>query len=191
MARIYMIRHGRPSATWGEHADPDPGLDDTGQRQARAAAETLKALPEAERPRRVLSSPLRRCQETAAPFADAIGVPLEIDERVGEIPSPAALSQEERGPWLRNAFQSHWADVKGDIDYDAWRAEVGACLSGLEGNTAVFSHFVAINAAIACVTGEPTVLTFRPDHCSITVFDVENGRLRLVERGPEAATQVL
>jgi broad specificity phosphatase PhoE len=162
-----------------------------GQRQARAAAEALKALPEAERPGRVLSSPLRRCQETAAPFADAIGAPVEVEARVGEIPSPSALSHEERAPWLRNAFQSRWADVRGDIDYDAWRADVGACLSGLDGNTAVFSHFVAINAAIACVTGEPAVLTFRPDHCSITVFEVENGRLSLVERGPEAATQVL
>lgn len=191
MARLYMIRHGRPSATWGEHADPDPGLDEMGQRQARAAAETLKALPASERPTRVISSPLRRCRETAQPFADAIGVPVGIDERVGEIPSPSALSQEERGPWLRNAFQSRWADVKGDIDYDAWRGEVGACLAGLDANTAVFSHFVAINAAIACVTGEPVVLTFRPDHCSISVFEAEDGALTLVERGPEAATQVL
>ena len=191
MARIYMIRHGKPTGGWGQDPDPDPGLDPTGLRQARAAAEALKALPDAERPARVLSSPLRRCQETALPFADAIGVPVEVDERVGEIPSPAALSHEERGPWLRNAFQSHWADVRGDIDYDAWRASVGAALAEQTENTAVFSHFVAINAAVACVTGEPTVLTFRPDNCSITVFDVEGGRLRLIERGVEAETQVL
>jgi len=191
MARLYMIRHGKPAATWGEHADPDPGLDAMGHKQARAAAEALKALPESERPTRVLSSPLRRCQETAQPFADAIGVPVEVEPRVGEIPSPASLSQEERGPWLRNAFQSRWKDVSGDIDYDAWRADVGACLEGLDANTAVFSHFVAINAAVGCVTGDPVVLTFRPDHCSISVFEVEDGRLTLVERGPEAATQVL
>jgi broad specificity phosphatase PhoE len=191
MARLYMIRHGKPSATWGQHPDPDPGLDEMGQRQARGAAETLKALPESERPIRVLSSPLRRCRETAEPFADAIGVPVEVEARVGEIPSPSALAQEERGPWLRSAFQSRWADVKGDIDYDVWRADVGDALAELDANTAVFSHFVAINAALACVTGEPQVLTFRPDHCSITVFEVTDGKLTLVERGPEAATQVL
>ncbi len=191
MARLYMIRHGKPSAAWGQHPDPDPGLDETGAAQARAAAEVLMALPADQRPGRVFSSPLRRCRETAQPFADAIGVPVEIEERFGEIPSPASLAQEERGPWLRNAFQSRWTEVKGDIDYDVWRAAVGEALGELDANTAVFSHFVAINAALACVTGETRVLTFRPDHASITVLEVNDGRVSLVERGPEAATQVL
>ena len=97
----------------------------------------------------------------------------------------------ERGPWLRNAFQSRWREVKGDIDYDDWRAAVGEALGELATNTAVFSHFVAINAALASVTGETRVLTFRPDYASITVFEVDNGKVKLVERGPEAATQVL
>jgi broad specificity phosphatase PhoE len=191
MARLYMIRHGKPSAAWGQHPDPDPGLDETGKAQARAAADALMALPPAQRPTRVMSSPLARCRETAQPFADAIGVPVEIEARFGEIPSPASLTQEERGPWLRNAFQSQWREVKGDIDYDAWRADIGAGLSELDANTAVFSHFVAINAALACVTGETRVLTFRPDHASITVLEATDGRVTLVERGPEAATQVL
>ncbi|HRD28662.1 MAG TPA: histidine phosphatase family protein, partial [Caulobacter sp.] len=43
--RTYMIRHGKPSATWGDQ-DDDPGLDETGQAQARAAAAILLALPE-------------------------------------------------------------------------------------------------------------------------------------------------
>ena len=191
MARIYMIRHGKPSGAWGQDPDPDPGLDEAGKVQARAAADALKTLPADQRPTRVFSSPLRRCRETAEPFADELGVAVEIEERFGEIPSPAALSQEERGPWLRNAFQSQWREVKGDIDYDAWRASVGQALGELTGNTAVFSHFVAINAALACATGETRVLTFRPDHASITTFEVEHGRVSLVERGPEAATQVL
>jgi broad specificity phosphatase PhoE len=191
MPRLYMIRHGKPSTSWGEHADPDPGLDEAGHAQARAAAKALLALPAAVRPSRVFSSPLRRCRETAAPFAAAIGVRVEIDARFGEIPTPAALSEAERGPWLRNAFQGEWTAIRGDIDYDAWKTEVGEGLSALAGNTAVFSHFVAINAALACVSGETRVLTFRPDHASISVLESDHGRLRLVERGPEAATQVL
>src|ERR1019366_2073231 len=108
---------------------------------------------------------LRRCRETAQPFADRLGVAIEIDERFGEIPTPAALTHEERGPWLRQAFQSRWADVKGDLDYDAWRKSVGGGLLECAG-VAVFSHFVAINAAVSCVTGDEQVLSFRPDHCS-------------------------
>ncbi len=191
MPRLYMIRHGRPSATWGEHADSDPGLDDMGHAQARAAAQALLALPEDARPVRAMSSPLRRCRETAQPFADAIGGRVIVEPRVGEIPSPSALSAEERGPWLRNAFQIDWTEVKGDIDYNVWRRAVGEVLAEQEVNTAIFSHFVAINAALSCVSGEPRVLTFRPDHTSITVFELTDGRLRLVERGPEAQTQVL
>jgi len=190
MTRLYIIRHGKPSSTWGQHPDPDPGLDQAGQAQAKAAAEALMALPEAERPLRVFSSPLRRCRETAQPYADALGVTLEIDARFGEIPSPAALAEDERGPWLRDAFQKRWPQIEGDIDYDAWRKTVGAALAEVPG-AAVFSHFVAINAAMSCITGDDKVLSFRPDHASITVLDVSDGRLTLVERGPEAATQVL
>jgi broad specificity phosphatase PhoE len=191
MPRLYLIRHGKPSATWGENADADPGLDEAGRAQATAAARALLALPVSERPVRVFSSPLRRCRETAAPTAAAIGVPLEIDERFGEIPTPRALSQEERGPWLRNAFLGEWTAIIGDVDYDVWKAGVGEALGGLDVNTAVFSHFVAINAALACVSGETRVLTFRPDHASISVLESLGGRLRLIERGPEASTQVL
>ncbi|HXQ11469.1 MAG TPA: histidine phosphatase family protein [Caulobacteraceae bacterium] len=191
MTRLYMIRHGRPSATWGEHAGPDPGLDAAGQAQARAAAEALLALPPGERPLRVMSSPLLRCRETAQPFAAVLGAAIEVEPRFGEIPTPSALTAAERGPWLRNAFQANWTDVRGDIDYDLWRRAVGEALAEQADNTAIFSHFVAINAALSCVSGEPRVLTFRPDHASITVFELRGGRLELVARGPEAQTQVL
>jgi broad specificity phosphatase PhoE len=191
MPRLYMIRHGRPSTGWGDAPDADPGLDEAGQEQARRAAETLLALPADLRPIRAFSSPLRRCRETAQPFADAIGVPVQIEPRFGEIPTPSALTPAERGPWLRNAFQIDWTEVKGDLDYDLWRRAVGEALAEQGVSTAIFSHFVAINAALSCVTGEPRVLTFRPDHASITVFEVSDGRLSLIERGPEAQTQVL
>ena len=63
MSRVYLIRHAKPSATWGGD-DGDPGLDVTGQSQARRAADELMSLRPDRRPTRVVSSPLRRCQET-------------------------------------------------------------------------------------------------------------------------------
>jgi broad specificity phosphatase PhoE len=192
MTRLYMIRHGKPSSTWGQDhdADPDPGLDATGRAQAEAAADMLMALPADQRPTRVFSSPLRRCRETAQPFADRIGVAVQIDPLVGEIPTPKNMSAADRGPWLRDAFTLRWPQVKGDLDYDAWRRSVAEALLEKAG-AAVFSHFVAINAAVSCVTDDDRVLSFRPDHTSTTVFDVTDGALTLIERGPEAATQVL
>ncbi len=189
MSRIHMIRHGRPASTWGD-ADQDPGLDHVGREQARAVADILLALPDGERPDRVVSSPLRRCRETAQPLADALGVTVEIDPRVGEIPTPAALSAEERPVWLREAFQGNWSDIRGDLDYTAWTHEVAKGVASYPG-AAVFSHFVALNAAVSVATGQARVAAFRPDHVSVTVFELVDDDLILIENGREASTQVL
>jgi broad specificity phosphatase PhoE len=189
MARLYLIRHGRPSATWGGH-DDDPGLDERGKTQARAARDWLLSRPQDQRPTLVVSSPLRRCRETAEPTAEALGVPIAIDPVVGEIPTPKALTGEERPAWLRQAFQGTWAAIDGDMDYDGWRTDIVASLAR-RGNTAVFSHYVAINAAVSRLLGVDEVLAFRPDHTSITVLETDGETVRLIEKGAEAATGVL
>ena len=189
MSRIHMIRHGRPASTWGD-ADQDPGLDATGAEQARAVAAVLLDLPIGQRPTRVVSSPLRRCRETAQPLVDALGVEVEIDPRVGEIPTPAALSAEARPGWLRQAFQGLWSQIQGDRDYVAWTREVAQGVASHPG-AAVFSHFVALNAAVSVATGGEAVAAFRPDHVSVTVFDLVDGGLILVAKGREASTSVL
>src|SRR6185369_5949603 len=116
-----------------------------------------------------------------------LGVAAEIDPVVGEIPTPKALSLAERGPWLRQAFQGTWNEIEGDLDYDAWRREIVASLL-TRGDTAVFSHYVAINAVVSQLTGEEKVLAFRPDHTSITVLETDGTDLSLVEKGREATT---
>lgn len=189
MARLYLIRHGKPSATWGGD-DDDPGLDDTGRTQARAARDWLLSRPDVERPSLVVSSPLRRCRETADPTALALGVALEIDPVVGEIPTPRALSAEARPGWLRQAFQGTWDAIEGDLDYNAWRADIVASLVA-RGSTAVFSHYVAINGAVSKLLGDDRVLAFRPDHASITILETDGKTLTLIAKGPEASTGVL
>ena len=189
MARVYLIRHGKPAAAWGSD-DDDPGLDEAGQAQARAVAAWMLALPAHERPTAVAASPLRRCRETAGPLALALGVAVEIDPAVGEIPTPAALSHADRPAWLRAAFTGRWSQIKGDLDYDAWRRAVARAVC-LRPRTAVFSHFVAINAVLSVLAGDETVIGFRPDHASVTILDLAAGALRLIARGPEAATGVL
>src|SRR4051794_24011609 len=119
MSRLYMIRHGKPASTWGQSSDLDPGLDELGDAQARGARDAL--LAQADPPKRVVSSPLRRCRETAMPFAEAIGMQIEIEPAFGEIPTPAHLSLEERPTWLRKAFGGRWSEVVGDLDYEVWR----------------------------------------------------------------------
>lgn len=189
MPRLYLIRHGKPAATWGGD-DEDPGLDETGQEQARAARDWLMALPPDERPQRVVSSPLRRCRETAGPTAETLGVAVEIDPIVGEIPTPATLAPTERGSWLRQVFQGTWAEINGDLDYNQWRKDIVGALRA-RGDTAVFSHYVAINAVVSHLLGDEKVLHFRPDHASITVLETDGTGLTLVAKGREATTGVL
>jgi len=189
MPRLYLIRHGRPAAAWGGPED-DPGLDLEGRAQAQAACDQLMVLPQDLRPVRVISSPLRRCLETAGPTAEALGASIEVEPRVGEIPMPAGLSQDERPGWLRQAFRGAWRDIPGDLDYERWRGGVADALVGL-GGAAVFTHFVAINAVVSLLEVDARVLSFRPDHASVTVLETDGVRLTLVAKGAEAQTQVL
>jgi len=190
MMRIYMIRHAKPSSTWSDLIEPDPGLGPEGEAQAGRAARALLELPLTLRPRFVVSSPLRRCIETAKPFAQVLGVEVEIDPAVGEIPTPGRLAPEDRPPWLKTAFAGRWDQIEGDIDYLGWRRSVGEAVARRTGG-AVFSHYVALNAALSLATGRDEVLCFQPDHASITTFEAGPDGLMLIEQGRQAQTVVL
>lgn len=181
MATIYLIRHGRAAASFTD--DLDPGLDDLGREQAITAANTL----ESRAPLALRSSPLKRARETAAPLAERLGAEIAIEERVAEIPSPG-LTLEQRGPWLREVMQGRWSEQ--DQALIAWHQRLVDCLREIDTDTAIFSHFVAINAAVGAAEGDDRATIFRPDNGSITRLEVDNGTLRLLERGAEAVTKV-
>ncbi len=108
---------------------------------------------------------------------------------MAEVPTPATLGTEERGAWLRAAFAVTWAEIPGG-DYFLWRNGVATFLLDC-GDTVVFTHFVAINAAVSAATGDPRVGVFRPGNASVTTLETDGGRLRLVELGAEAESRVL
>lgn len=189
MAPIYLVRHARPASGWGS-PESDPGLDPEGLRQADATAKTLAELPRAQGPCAIASSPMRRCRQTAQPLADALDLPIAIAPEVGEIPTPAKMTDAARGSWLRGALAGRWRDIVGDRDYEAWREGVLDAVAARPGQ-AIFTHFVAINAVISHLEGVDDVVAFRPAHASVTVLDWTDGLLTIVRRGDEAATGVL
>ncbi len=193
MARIYMIRHGKAAAGWA--ADPDPGLDAEGREQADAVARILgPRLSEADGPLPVLTSPLKRCRETSMPLAKLWSLVPAVEPLVSEIPSPTK-DLEARGEWLRRIMPGTWADIQndatsGNVDFTGWRDALVARLHEIGEDTVIFSHFIAINAAVGAATGDDRVVCFRPDNCSVTQFDVSSGGLKVVALGREADTVV-
>lgn len=177
MPRLYMIRHGRASASFGEAHDP--GLDDLGRSQAEAVAKILSPSG----PLTIVSSPLARTRETAAPLARLWKREPAIEEAVAEIPSPG-LDLAERAQWLRKFMSGSWRDATPLLA--KWREDVIAALTGLGEDTVIFSHYVALNVALGSATGDDRVTAFSPENCSITIFETTSGKLTLVERGKEA-----
>ncbi len=182
MTRLYLVRHGRASAGW--NTDPDPGLDRIGEQQAQDVAARLRPLG----PLHIESSPLLRCQETAAPLASSWKRAVSIEPRIAEIPSPEGVAMADRVEWLREAMRGTWSDL--GVRYTGFRDGVAAALRSRTGDTVLFSHFIAINAAIGAALGDDRLVIRSLDNCSVTVIDVIDGQLHLVEGGHEADTLI-
>ena len=183
MVRLYLVRHGKAAAAFSEA--PDPSLDATGMAQAETMAERMAPLG----PMPIITSPLRRTRETAMPLEKRWRFTARIEPAVSEIPSPIT-DPAARGAWLRDVMADVWSAQAAELR--AWRQQVVDALVALPRPTVVVTHFVAINVAVGFAERDDRVVGFAPDNCSVTVLDVEgDGRLRLVRRGVERATQVL
>ena len=181
--KLVLVRHGEAAAGWGD--DADPGLSELGQQQSRDVAERLVALG----PLPILTSPLLRCRETAAPLAEKWGVTPIVTERVGEIQAPDH-DVTTRGPWLREVLAKRWVDLPSD--QQKWRHDVLACLLEQPADCVIFSHFVAINVALGSATADGRVVCRAVANCSTTVLDSDGEWLTLVELPAEVSqTQVL
>lgn len=187
MARVWLVRHGEAEAGWGD--DPDPGLSDVGRAQADEVARRLSI--DVDGPVPVLTSPLRRCTETAAPLAAAWEVTPEVDARVGEVvPPEGAAELADRPVWLRQVMASRWSDLT-DRDRE-WRRSVLERVAAIDADTVVFTHFVLINAVVGAATDDDRVVSFRPANCSVTRIDVgPGGGLSLVGRGHEMTRRAM
>ena len=184
MPTVFLIRHGQAAAAWNE--DRDPGLDAAGHHQAEELASSLHGrLPASVE---LISSPLRRAQETMAPLARQLGRVPAVEPAVAEVPSPE-LSLEERGPWLQQLLRSRWVDV--DAVVRQWQSHAVETLSGYQKDVVVVTHAVLINAVVAACNGEEDVLVFRPDYCSVTVLERSERGMHVRSLGGDARTRIL
>jgi hypothetical protein len=99
---------------------PIPGLDELGRSQAEAVG--AKLAPRG--PLAIVSSPLKRAQETSAPLAALWQRKPVIEPAVSEIPSPGHMNFAERAEWLRAYMTS-----------GSWRGcDAGACAMARRGH---------------------------------------------------------
>ena len=182
MGRLYLVRHGRAYAGYGEAIDPR--LDEVGQSQAEAVVKKLGHLARMN----ILTSPLLRAQETAAPLARHWRVKPEIEEAFAEIPAPVK-DLAERAQWLKVFMTSSWHDAP--VDLERWRATIISKLLRQSENVVIFTHFMAINAALGVAIEDDRAVVFKPDNGSVTILDAAEGELTLIERGREADTRVI
>src|SRR5690606_36646059 len=150
LATVHLVRHG-------EVHNPDrvlygriPGyrLSDLGHRMALAAAEELK---QAGRPvARLFASPLERAQESAAPIADLLELPIETESRIIE-PSNWFEGKVNHGPgaefkkprnWHKfwNPFRPSWGEAYRSVADRVIEAMDDAWESTPESDIVMVSH---------------------------------------------------
>jgi broad specificity phosphatase PhoE len=195
MPIIYMVRHGRITSDPTNPRDPELGPD--GHSQARAVAQELSARLPA--PLTILTSPLRRCQETAAPLSQLWRAQPAIEPRVAEVPSPErpGFNREE---WLRQTLASSWPELtqlaKPPQDGHGailalWRKGVQEAVLACRDDTVIVSHFVPINVLVGRALRTPRVTCFRPDYTSVTILETVGDDIRLIECGREGGTRIV
>jgi broad specificity phosphatase PhoE len=94
---VFLVRHAKAANRFDwTGGDRDRPLVDKGRKQADRLAATLRQ----EEPVLVAASPWLRCRQTAAPLAAAMGLQVELDDRLGyDAPDMAG--------WVRSAVRDH------------------------------------------------------------------------------------
>ena len=134
----------------------------------------------------LISSPLRRAQETAAAFANTRGDTARVDPRFSEVRSPVPLSG--RKAWLQEFMRQDWTEQSDDLW--KWRRDILSGLKQATGPTVVFCHFLVINAVIAEIKNKPEVLQVYPANASFHELKLDAGELSLVKLGQQMETRI-
>jgi len=128
MTVVYLIRHAEALSReeWSEQ-DKDRPLTERGRKQARNIAADLKKSGVSS----LRTSPARRCHETVAPLAEALGLKLVVDKGLFEGGGPIELPRDggihalcshgDRIPETLDAFGVAWDKCKkGSV----WKLEI-------------------------------------------------------------------
>lgn len=196
---VHLLRHGEvynpDKILYGRL--PDFHLSDVGQQMAQMAATALEGRDIVE----IVSSPLDRAQETAAPIAQAFDLPPLIDDRIIEADNvfegqrvsvgDGVLRQPRAWRYLYNPFKPSWGEPYVDVAA-RMRAAVTDAKRRVRGHEAVLvSHQLPVWIARLDAEGRSFVHDPRKRQCnlaSLTSLTFEDDRLvSIVYTEPAAA----
>ncbi|WP_336923815.1 histidine phosphatase family protein [Aquipuribacter sp. SD81] len=185
---VHLLRHGEVHNPEGVLYGRLEGfrLSERGQRMAQAVAEDLGRGDVVA----VVSSPLQRAQETAAPLAAMLGVDVSTDERLIEAgnrfeglvlgPGGGLLRSPRYWHLLWNPFRPSWGESYRAISARMHAAVVAARDSARGHEVVCVSHQLPIWTARSSATGRRHWHDPRRRECalaSLTSFRFEGDRL--------------
>jgi broad specificity phosphatase PhoE len=197
---VHLLRHGEVHNPGKVLYGRLPGfrLSTTGEVMASAAAEWFAGKDVTH----LVSSPLERAQQTAAPIAEALSLPVAIDERLIEagnafegmvVAGGAGVFRAPRNWWkLRNPFEPSWGEPYVEIAARMLAAVEAARDAARGGEAVLVSHQLPIWTVRLHVEGRRYLHDPRRRQCalaSVTSLTYEGDRIRAVDYAePAGAT---
>ncbi|MCH9642972.1 MAG: histidine phosphatase family protein [Actinomycetia bacterium] len=180
--QLLLVRHALPMRSEPGQGS-DPRLSAAGIEQAGRLPNALARFPI----KRVVSSPQMRAVETAQPVADALGISVEVDQRLAEYdrdhPHYIPLEQiaAENPAELQRLVSGRLPSGVDEAEFlGRVRGAVEDVVSGAEHDdtVAVFSHGGVINVLLHQILGTERLLSFHVDYASVTrLLSSRTGRL--------------
>jgi broad specificity phosphatase PhoE len=194
---VHLVRHGEVDNPAGLLYGrlPDYHLSDLGREMAERVAEHFGERDVVH----LRSSPLERAQETAAPMAEALGLPIVIDSRVIEavnyfeglrLSFAGALRHPKNWLYFRNPFRPSWGEAYTEVLARTRLAMRDAAEAALGHEAVIVSHQLPIWIARINAEGRRMFHDPRKRKCtlaSVTSFTYIDARITSVTYSEPAA----
>ncbi|MEM9953735.1 MAG: histidine phosphatase family protein [Chloroflexota bacterium] len=188
---IYLVRHGHrldeDDKRWYEKVNGnkyDSPLSDIGKDQAQKLASRLQSEPIDW----IFSSPYYRALQTAHPVAEALDLPIYVENGVGEWLGKVMMPQE---PTITPPFQRrdefpmlefchnprvipHYPETASQC-FDRLERAITALLNDYEGNLLIVGHGRTVTGLAHRLVGKPES-HFKLNNAGITKLDYEDGQ---------------
>jgi broad specificity phosphatase PhoE len=185
---LYLVRHGERldalDKNWYSSDDNkyDPPLSETGFEQAQRLAERLKQ----EAIDYIFVSPYLRALQTAHPIAEALDLPLYVENGVGEWLGRSMIPHEPKitAPYQRREdfpqldfshnprVIPHWPETVTQC-FERLNTAVGQLFDAYKGNILIVGHGRTVTGIAHMLTGKPES-HFKYNLASVTKLDYED-----------------